>query len=478
MSTLTMSTLSWTCSSVFVSLQAVQKLGDYAERHKFQSPANPGLSTIDVAILGGGLAGTAASIHLARAGLRVLCIEPAPDSGVVVGESLDWSAPPLLAELGFPMQRLLDEQIATYKKHVIVTGKDGSSRHYMPGYWLAQEPWKVEIKTLHIDRSALRDRLRRVADALGIAVLEDRVTAIAEDGNCIASIATGSGQTVQARFYLDATGVSASLMPRRIRASRLNYGPRKVALWNYFTVEDAPEGTTLHIDDGDRRYMEWVWEIPIHPSTIGVGYVAPAETIKERRRNGESTEQIYASALARIPRLSAMLGNAHRTSPHVVSWRCRVYDRITGENWIAIGESASMVDPMTSNGVTAALRHAQEASRILVSAGSNTRLPRLDCMLYTRRAVAMARFFNCGIERVVYDWPIRERVGAFSAGRLYTVPAWLFNLFYTRLQPRGFTATMLFCGALAALRAAVNIADWLCRRFPRSAATCSSGEAA
>src|SRR5581483_4518144 len=138
-------------------------------------------------------------------------------------------------------------------------------------------------------------------------------------------------------------------------------------------------------------------------------------------------EQIYAEALARIPRLAAMLPNAHRPVPHAVSWRCRVYERITGENWIAIGESASMVDPLTSNGVTAALRHAQEASRIVISAGRGARLPRLGCMLYARRAIAMARFFNCSIERVVYDWPIRERIGTFAAGRVYTVPAWLFN---------------------------------------------------
>jgi hypothetical protein len=98
-------------------------------------------------------------------------------------------------------------------------------------------------------------------------------------------------------------------------------------------------------------------------------------------------------------------------------------------------------------------------------------------MLYTRRAVAMARFFNCGIERIVYDWPIRERIGTFFAGRVYTVPAWLFNLLYTRTQPRGLVATMLFCAALATFRSIADVADWLCRRFPRPAVTCSTGNA-
>jgi menaquinone-9 beta-reductase len=254
-----------------------------------------------VAILGGGLAGTAASIHFARAGLSVQCIEPALLSGVLVGESLDWSAPPLLAELGFPMQRLLDERIATYKKHVIVTVEDGTSRCYTPEPWLARKPWNVEVRTLHIDRAGLRERFRATAAELKIPVLEDRVTAIGSHGDRIAFISTASGQTIQARFYLDASGVSARLMPRRIRPA-LNYGPQKVALWNYFTVTDPIEGTTLHTNCSCRRYMEWIWEIPINPTTVGVGYVATADTLQcflavAKSRSVHRTRENSASTL-------------------------------------------------------------------------------------------------------------------------------------------------------------------------------------
>jgi len=40
------------------------------------------VNAIDVTVIGGGLAGMAASIHLSKAGMRVLCIEPdAADTG-------------------------------------------------------------------------------------------------------------------------------------------------------------------------------------------------------------------------------------------------------------------------------------------------------------------------------------------------------------------------------------------------------------
>ena len=62
---------------------------------------------MDVTVIGGGLAGMAASIHLAKAGLRVMCIETGAVDTDAVGESLDWSAPSLLEDLGLPMDELI-----------------------------------------------------------------------------------------------------------------------------------------------------------------------------------------------------------------------------------------------------------------------------------------------------------------------------------------------------------------------------------
>jgi menaquinone-9 beta-reductase len=44
---------------------------------------------VDVTIVGAGIAGMAASIHLANAGLRVVCIEADPLDSNPIGESLD-----------------------------------------------------------------------------------------------------------------------------------------------------------------------------------------------------------------------------------------------------------------------------------------------------------------------------------------------------------------------------------------------------
>jgi hypothetical protein len=86
----------------------------------------------------------------------------------------------------------------------------------------------------------------------------------------------------------------------------------------------------------------------------------------------------------------------------------------------------------------------------------------------------MANFFNSGIERVIYDWPIRNRIGALAAGDVYTIPAWSINNIYSRIQPGGLISTMAFGLFLAALRGAMNLLYWFCRRARPAAQVCAT----
>jgi menaquinone-9 beta-reductase len=112
------------------------------------------MEKFDVTVIGGGLAGMAASIHLVRAGLRVICVEAASGDTDAVGESLDWSAPDLLKDLGLPMEELIRRGIATHKRHVIFKLQDGAEQHYVPGAWLGHAPFHAELRTLYVDRTA------------------------------------------------------------------------------------------------------------------------------------------------------------------------------------------------------------------------------------------------------------------------------------------------------------------------------------
>lgn len=386
----------------------------------------------------------AAAIHLVRGGLRVLCVEADSADTAPVGESLDWSAPELLAALGLPMQRLIDEDSGTWKRHVTLRLADGSITHYIPGEWLGQPPFNIELRTLHVDRVRLNAAVRDIAIRDGVHIHHDRVTEIKTQGRKVVSVTTAQGIRIASPWFIDASG-SAHLFPRTFNLPSFNYGPPKVAIWGYLAISDSIEGTTLHAAGDCSSYMDWVWEIPIHTDVISIGFVAPGDSIKALRSSGQSVDDIFRTQLERFPRFRELLRSTPVKSTSVTSYRCRVHRHTFGPNWLVIGESAAMVDPMTSNGVTAALRHASEAAALIRKYRYCNRLPWISAAMYSRRVQDMACFFNCGIEKVIYDRPIRNRIGVKTAGDVYTIPAWSLNNIYARISPEGVISSMFFC---------------------------------
>jgi flavin-dependent dehydrogenase len=396
--------------------------------------------------------------------MQVLSIEADAEREDPVGESLDWSSPDLLSAIGLPMQFLLDVGIATYKRHVILRMPDGCEQHYVPGEWLSAPPWNVNLATIHVDRRQLNQAIRRIMVHAGVTSFNARVSRVESDGLRILALHTSEGERIESPWYVDASGSAAALFPRHFRLHYNEYGPQKVAMWSYFEVEKSVEGTTLNADRAHRSYLEWIWQIPVHAQTVSVGYVAQAETIREKRQAGQSLEAIFDEQISRFPELAEAREQQRLSGEHATlrttSFRCRVHRDVAGPNWLVIGEAAAMVDPMTSNGVTAALRHAAEASSLIMRHRHGSRLPGLAGYLYSRRVTTLGRFFNSGIEKVIYDWPIRQKVGIARAGDVYTIPAWLMNLLYARMQPEGPLKTALYCSMTAMLRCGLAVFYW------------------
>lgn len=209
--------------------------------------------------------------------------------------------------------------------------------------------------------------------------------------------------------------------------------------------------------------MDWVWEIPIHRDRVSTGFVASGDKNKALRASGESVESILLMHMERFPRLHQLLASVPGLSAHVTSYRCRVHSHLYGPNWLVVGEAEAMVDPMTSNGVTAALRHSTEAAALIARYRQQGRIPWIRVAMYSRRVQDLARFFNCGIERMIYDWPIRRRIGLRRAGDIYTVPAWTLNFVYARARPRGVISSMFFSLMLSFFRAATALLHTCCR---------------
>ncbi len=422
-------------------------------RESIQSDLNLSLSaTCDVVVIGAGMAGKAASLRLARAGLKVICISPSEGTRQPVGESLDWSAPDLLKDLGLPMERLVETQKATWKRHVTLRMRDGCSKHYAPSRWLGKAPFNIELRTLHVDRLRLDLDLLTLAVKEGVTFVPDKVVAIKRSGMRVSSARTASGATYSGTWFIDASGIGGSLLAREFKLPKIEYGPTKVAMWAYFSVSDPVQGTTLYMDPSPCRYLDWIWEIPVNPQTVSVGCVITGEWMKTKRDGGLSVSELYAQELTKFSRFTTLLRSGPISDMNVTSFKCCTFSGVAGSNWLICGEAASMVDPITSNGVTAALRHAGEASSLILKYSGAAGLPWRVRTCYSSRILQMAKFFNSGIEKTVYEPPVRNRLGLKRAGTIYTSPAWSMNVIYARLRPSGVVSTLLLSSILSVFR--------------------------
>lgn len=437
--------------------------------HAESMPDSQVVTNSDVIVIGGGLAGKAASMHLAKAGLKVICIEPSESTRPPVGESLDWSTGELLKALGLPMDEVISGEMGTWKRHVIVRLRDGLSRDFSPFPWFGDAPFHVELRTLHVDRTLLDEKLLQRTIASGVTLVRDKVVRIERNGKQVSSVHTASGEQFSSSWFVDASGFAACLLAREFNLRAVHYGPTKVAMWTYFSVNDAVDGTTLYSEPCQAEYLDWIWEIPIKPGVISVGYVTTGESMKAKREQGLSVEDIFRQKLLRFPRFESILGSEPLSAPNVTSFRSRVYAGTSGPNWIIVGEAASMVDPITANGVTAALRHAAEASQLILKHRKRGSLPLLARICYAMRIQHVAGFFNNGVEKIVYQPPIRNRIGTRHAGAVFVSPAWLMNLAYARMSPNGVLSTFVFSSFLAFFQLCGLIFYRLCKLFSQPA---------
>ena len=395
-----------------------------------------------MAVIGAGIAGLAASILLRQAGMRVVCIDARPYPHRKVGESLDWSSPALLRGLGLDTDALLADGIATRKARIAVCELGAPEWQAAPPPVIRRSPLRFETVTFHIDRAALDARVFAHAAALGVDFLWERVTDVHADGSRVRSITTATGRSVDARWYIDASG-TARVLSRALDIPTVTYGRQKVCVWTYFDTPPRGDATTFFVDNGD-PYLGWVWDIPITPDRTSVGFVVPADTVRDRRRAGASLEAILRSELQRHPRFAALLDSHAGLVVESTSFQPYVTTTVCGDNWLMVGEAAAMPDPLTGNGVTSGIRHARHAVEAITACQAHGELSPARRRRYAQHVARLGHAFNAHIEHAVYRAPVRQAFGLRTATYAYTLFAFFMNSLHARFAPRGWFGMGMF----------------------------------
>ena len=93
-----------------------------------------------------------------------------------------------------------------------------------------------------------------------------------------------------------------------------------------------------------------------------------------------------------------------------------------------------MVDPLTSSGASAAIRHARMAAVIVDQALMQPEANRESLEKYNRCVQMLGGAFNRNIEKAVYEPRVRHGLSLFWAAFAYTIFGYFFNAIVQRLD--------------------------------------------
>ncbi len=322
-------------------------------------------SDLDVAVIGGGPAGSTAATLLAQQGLRVAVFEREQFPRFHIGESL-------IPETYWVLQRLnmLPKMQRSHfvKKHS-VQFVNAAGKLSAPFYFWDNKPHECS-QTWQVVRSEFDQMMLDNAREHGAAAFEGtRVLDVLFEGDRAVGVRVQqrdeTTHEVRAKVVVDASG-QIGLLQNRFRLRVWDPILNKGAVWTYwrgaYRDTGRDEGATMVLQTTDKQ--GWFWYIPLHDDIVSVGIVAPA---KAMLRGRGAREAVYAHAIELCPAVGSRLAGATQVTGHFVtkdySYRSTAN---AGEGWVMIGDAYAFLDPLYSSGVLLALRSGEMAADAIV----------------------------------------------------------------------------------------------------------------
>lgn len=319
----------------------------------------------DVLVMGGGPAGSTIAALLARKGLSVALLERDRHPRFHIGESLLPMNMPILDRLGL-CERLREIGV---KKHGADFPADNERGYNVFRFERCLNPtWPFAYQ---VRRDEFDQMLFEHAAASGATTAQGaRVGRVNIDDTGITAEVTVDGVTRshRARYVVDATG-RETLLGSQMRLKRRNASHQSAALFGHFRGverrlgEDAGNVSVYRFEHG------WVWMIPLRDGCVSVGAVCSPEYLKQR---DVGKDEFLMRTLRGIPDVAKRMtnaelaGNLHATGNY--SYMCT---RMSGRNWLMVGDAYAFVDPIFSTGVYLAMYTAELAADVVEGALRN-----------------------------------------------------------------------------------------------------------
>ncbi len=318
--------------------------------------------TYDVAIIGGGPAGSVAACVLAQAGRSVLLLEKERFPRFRVGESMVPASCETLARIG--VKPKLDAGAFLVKHGGEICSACGTrARFYFRNGLRPKWQTSYQVEREKFDEVLLghaRESGGEVREGVGVtdvAFHRDRVE--------LRTKADGGDESVTARYVLDCSG-RHSLLGTRFGLRRPYADLRKFSVYAYYEQVDRPAGEDGTLTRMIRTEDGWIWMIPLVGGRCSIGLVTDVDRF---RASGIAPQPLRPRAVAAQREGSPGPPRARGYSPGRAtgdfSYRM---ERLAGDRWLLGGDAAGFIDPVFSNGIYMAIYSGEQAGDALLRA--------------------------------------------------------------------------------------------------------------
>ena len=391
----------------------------------------------DVAVIGGGPAGSTAAALLARRGYRVIALEKAHHPRFHIGESLLPMNLPVFERLGVldkvralgvfkPGADFETDNERGYNTYAFARAIGNSPPH-------AYQVWRQDFdKMLYEHARECGADAREGHEVVNVEQRGPRETRL--------DVRTDDGRSyrLKACYVVDASGRDALLSTKR-KLRRKNSQHQSAAIFGHYrgaerrAGEDAGNISIYSFEHG------WMWMIPLPDGVMSVGAVCRPDYLKQRK--GRTLEFLrdtlmLSPALWRRVATAELIGNEVRVTGNYS------YDstQMGGSGWVLIGDAFAFLDPVFSSGVYLAMSGAEQAVNVVDAA---LRDPAAEMALLRklekRQRAGMDRFsffiyrFNGPVLQQMFrhprnSWQLEQSVISMLAGDLFDTPKVLWRL--------------------------------------------------
>ncbi len=305
-------------------------------------------SMFDVAIIGGGAAGSAAALTLLQAeGCSVCIVENSDFAEPRVGETIPPDTNHLLLQLGVKRAFETQGHLPCYGSHSLWGSNQLGHNDFLTS---------PHGNGWHLDRNRFDRMLLDQVAASGARLFAEECTGVQCSGDLVDHIETSS-RKIRARHYIDATGRSAKVM-RAFGVSH-RFDDRQAVIWAKFKVADKSLGNSTWLE-ATRDGWWYAAEVPGGNAVVALG-----TDPRVAKSGGLYHLPNWAAALSGTYLIAPKLARAklQLDSFRVTSSHSYIAERVVGGNWITVGDAASAFDPLSSAGIYKALLTGQMAAR-------------------------------------------------------------------------------------------------------------------